>query len=89
MFPVVVKVPAVGKVTLVFADIVNVVAKPPIVLNIDESASHKVAPVDAAVKNILFILVAVATPKTGVTKVGVLANTNAPEPVSSEMTPAS
>ena len=35
------------------------------------------------------MLVAVATPKTGVTNVGVLANTNAPVPVSSEMTPAS
>lgn len=34
------------------------------------------------------MLVAVATPKTGVTRVGVLAKTNDPEPVSSEMTPA-
>jgi hypothetical protein len=32
--------------------------------------------------------VAVATPKTGVTKVGVLANTSAPVPVSSLTTPA-
>jgi hypothetical protein len=35
------------------------------------------------------MLVAVATPSTGVTSVGVLANTNAPLPVSSEITPAS
>jgi hypothetical protein len=32
--------------------------------------------------------VAEATPKVGVTKVGEVANTNAPEPVSSEITPA-
>ena len=56
MFPVVVKVPAVGSVTLVFADIFIVVANPPIVLNIDVSANQSVAPVDAAVKNILFTL---------------------------------
>jgi hypothetical protein len=36
-----------------------------------------------------FMLVAVATPSAGVTNVGVLANTNAPVPVSSEITPAS
>jgi len=35
------------------------------------------------VKATLLILVAVATPKTGVTRVGVLANTLAPVPVSS------
>ena len=35
------------------------------------------------------MLVAVAAPSTGVTRVGVLANTNAPVPVSSEITPAS
>src|SRR3989344_1014165 len=35
------------------------------------------------------ILVAVATPKTGVTKVGVSAKTKAPDPVSSEITPSS
>lgn len=56
LLPVVVNVPALGKVTLVFADIVNVVAKPPIVLKIDVSASQSVAPVDAAVKNILLTL---------------------------------
>jgi len=33
--------------------------------------------------------VAVATPSTGVTNVGDVANTNAPVPVSSEITPAS
>jgi hypothetical protein len=35
------------------------------------------------------MLVAVAAPSTGVTRVGVLANTKAPVPVSSEITPAS
>ena len=35
------------------------------------------------------MVVAVAAPSTGVTRVGVLANTNAPVPVSSEITPAS
>jgi len=35
------------------------------------------------------MLVAVAAPRTGVTRVGVLANTRAPVPVSSEITPAS
>ena len=35
------------------------------------------------------MLVAVAAPSTGVTRVGVLANTRAPVPVSSEITPAS
>ena len=35
------------------------------------------------------ILVAVATPRTGVTRVGLVANTRAPDPVSSLITPAS
>ena len=43
----------------------------------------KVADVAGAVKATLFTLVAVATPKFGVTKVGVSANTSAPDPVSS------
>jgi hypothetical protein len=37
---------------------------------------------------VLLILVAVATPKLGVVKLGLVANTSAPEPVSSLMTPA-
>ena len=36
----------------------------------------------------MLILVAVATPSVGVTKVGVLANTKAPLPVSSDITPS-
>ena len=32
-----------------------------------------------------FILVAVATPRTGVTRVGLVANTRAPDPVSSDI----
>ena len=47
-----------------------------------------VADVAGAVKATLFMLVAAATPKTGVTKVGEVANTKAPEPVSSLITPA-
>lgn len=36
-----------------------------------------------------FILVAVAAPSTGVTRVGLVANTRDPDPVSSLITPAS
>jgi hypothetical protein len=43
-----------------------------------------VAPVNGWVKVILFILVAVATPRTGVISVGVLAKTFAPLPTSSD-----
>ena len=52
------------------------------------SAIVKVALEVGAVIATLFIDVAVATPKVGDTKVGEEANTNAPEPVSSEITPA-
>jgi len=44
-----------------------------------------VEPVAGAVNATLLILVAVATPRTGVTRVGVLENTTTPVPVSSEM----
>jgi hypothetical protein len=47
------------------------------------SAIVRVAEVAGAVKATLLILVAVATPRTGVTRVGVFANTREPEPVSS------
>ena len=53
------------------------------------SSMVKVEAVAGAVKVILLILVAVATPKTGVTRVGVVAKTNTPLPVSLVMTPAS
>jgi hypothetical protein len=83
LLPVVVKVPAVGNVTLVAAVVVRVRLNAPAVAKVELSANVKVAAVAGAVKATLLILVAVATPKTGVTRVGVLANTLAPEPVSS------
>lgn len=52
------------------------------------SAMVKVALEAGAVMATLFMEVAVATPRVGVTKVGEEANTNVPEPVSSEITPA-
>jgi hypothetical protein len=83
LLPVVVKVPAVGNVTLVAAVVVSVRLKAPEVAKVDPSTKVKVDPVAGPVKVTLLILVAVATPNTGVTRVGVLANTLAPEPVSS------
>jgi hypothetical protein len=81
LLPAVVKVPAVGKVTLVAAVVVSVRLKAPEVANVELSANVKVAAVAGAVKATLLILVAVATPKTGVIRVGVLANTLTPVPV--------
>ena len=52
------------------------------------SATASVLLVAGAVIAILLMLVAVATPRTGVTRVGVLAKTKAPVPVSSLTTPA-
>jgi hypothetical protein len=52
------------------------------------SAIVKVDPVAGAVNVTLLIVVADATPSTGVVSVGLEANTNAPEPVSSDITPA-
>jgi hypothetical protein len=52
------------------------------------SAIVKVADVAGAVTATLLIDVAVATPMVGVVNVGEVANTNAPEPVSSLITPA-
>jgi len=83
LLPVVVKVPAVGNVTLVAAVVVSVKLLAPEVAKVELSANVKVAAVVGAVKATLLILVAVATPNTGVTRVGVLANTLAPVPVSS------
>ena len=83
LLPVVVKVPAVGNVTLVVAVVVKVKLCPPEVAKVELFARVSVATVAGAVKATLLILVAVATPKTGVTRVGVLANTKAPVPVSS------
>jgi hypothetical protein len=83
LLPVVVNVPAVGNVTLEAAVVVSVRPKAPTVVRVEPSANAKVAEVAGAVNATLLILVAVATPNTGVTRVGVLANTLAPEPVSS------
>jgi hypothetical protein len=83
LLPVVVKVPAVGNVTLVAAVVVSVKLLAPEVAKVELSANVRVAAVVGAVKATLLILVAVATPNTGVTRVGVLANTLAPLPVSS------
>ena len=49
--------------------------------NVDPSAKVKVAAVAGAVKATLLMLVAVATPNTGVTRVGDVANTLTPVPV--------
>jgi len=83
LLPVVVKVPAVGNVTLVVAVVVKVKLCPPEVAKVELFARVSVAAVAGAVKATLLILVAVATPNTGVTRVGVLANTKDPVPVSS------
>ena len=79
------KVPVVGKVNVVVLVVVNVVEKAPLVANVLPSAKVKVALEAGAVIATLLTLVAVATPNTGVTNVGVLANTKAPVPVSSVM----
>jgi hypothetical protein len=68
---------------LVAAVVVSVKLKAPAVARVELSANVKVAAVAGAVNATLLILVAVATPNTGVTRVGVLANTLAPVPVSS------
>jgi hypothetical protein len=81
LLPVVVKVPAVGNVTLEAAVVVSVNAKAPTVASVELSAKVNVAAVAGAVKATLLILVAVATPNTGVTRVGDVANTFTPVPV--------
>ena len=81
LLPVVVNVPAVGKVTLEAAVVVSVRPKAPAVVRVEPSANAKVAEVAGAVKATLLILVAVATPNTGVTRVGDVANTLTPVPV--------
>jgi hypothetical protein len=53
----------------------------PEVANVEPSAKVKVAAEAGAVKTTLLILVAEATPKTGVTRVGDVANTLTPVPV--------
>ena len=84
---VVANVPVVGKVKLVVAVVLNVRLWPPEVINEEPLAKVNVALVAGAVSVSLLMLVAVATPSVGVTKVGVLANTKAPLPVSSDIRP--
>jgi hypothetical protein len=81
LLPVVVKVPAVGNVTLVALVVVRVKLLAPEVAKVEPSANAKVAEVAGVVKATLLILVAVATPNTGVTRVGDVANTLTPVPV--------
>jgi hypothetical protein len=88
LLPEVIRVPAVGNVTLETPVVVRVKLLAPEVANVDPSNNVKVAAVAGAVNATLLIVVAEATPRVGVVRVGDVANTNAPLPVSSEITPA-
>ena len=74
-------VPVVGNVTLVAAVAVKVSEYAPDVARVAPSAMVSVAAVAGAVNATLLMLVAVATPSTGVINVGVLSNTILPVPV--------
>lgn len=76
-------VPEIGSVTLVVPDEVNVIECPPEVISDPPSEIVSVAELAGAVIATLLIEVAVATPRTGVTNVGEVPNTKAPDPVSS------
>lgn len=82
-------VPDVGRVTLVVPVDVSVIELAPDVASVDPFASVRVAPLAGCVIVILLTLVAVATPRIGVVRVGLVPNTKAPVPVSSVMTDAS
>lgn len=88
LFDVVARVPEVGRVTFVAPDDVNVILFAPEVTNVLPLASVRVAEVAGAVIVTLLTEVADATPKVGVIRVGVLANTREPLPVSSDIIPA-
>ena len=79
------KVPVVGNVTLVDAVAVSVKEYAPDVTKLAPSATVKVADVAGAVKANLLMLVAVATPKTGVTNVGLVSKTILPVPVTAAL----
>lgn len=66
-----------------FAEPVNCVLNAPLSVNVEPCASVSVAEVAGAVIATLLIVVAAATPRTGVTSVGEVANASAPVPVSS------
>jgi hypothetical protein len=74
------RVPEVGRVTFVVAVDEIVVVKAPLVANVAPLSMVKVPVEEVMVRPL--ILVAVATPKTGVTNVGEVAKTSAPLPVS-------
>ena len=74
-------VPVVGNVTLVAAVAVRVSEYAPDVARVAPSAMVSVADVAGVVNATLLMLVAVATPSTGVTNVGVLSSTILPVPV--------
>jgi hypothetical protein len=81
-------VPVVGRVTLVAPVEVRVIELAPDVARVLLFAIVRTPEVVALIVSPL-IVVAVAAPKAGVTKVGEVAKTRAPEPVSSDITPAS
>ena len=74
--PVVVSVPADGSVTLVAVVVVKVRLLAPEVAKVDPFANVNVAEVAGAVIATLFTLVADATPRVGVVKLGDVANTS-------------
>jgi len=74
-------VPVVGNVALVAAVAVNVNEYAPDVARVAPSAMVSVAAVAGAVNATLLMLVAVATPNTGVANVGLVARTLLPVPV--------
>ena len=75
------RVPEVGRVTLVAPVEVRVIELAPEVTKLEPSASVKVAEVAGAVRVSLLREVTVATPKTGVVRVGEVAKTSEPLPV--------
>jgi hypothetical protein len=80
-----ISVPDVGKVRLVAPVAVRVVVYAPLVARVEPSAKVKVADDAGAVIATLLTEVAVATPIVGVTRVGLVARTAEPEPVTAEI----
>ena len=80
------RVPLVGRVKLVVPVEVKVTEFPPEVMNEEELANVNVPVVVVTINPLMEV--AVATPRTGVTSVGLVAKTARPEPVSSDRTPA-
>jgi hypothetical protein len=79
------RVPEVGRVTFVVAVAVRVVLNAPLVASVEPFARVKVPVVEEIVRPLTDV--AVATPNTGVTRVGEVAKTREPLPVSSLITP--